>query len=117
MKRLGSKRLIVSVMTGALLGILCIIGVGYRLGYAGNGLFLFAVWYNRVIMGIMIGLAGGLNIMRPAQMKLNPYVRGAVLGLLVSFAFYVSTNFIDMPGFFAGIVYGVIIDVIASRFK
>jgi hypothetical protein len=34
---------------------------------------------------------------------------GAVLGLLVSLAFYLSTGMTDLVSFLAGIVYGVII--------
>ncbi|MBD3309999.1 hypothetical protein GF351_02160 [Candidatus Woesearchaeota archaeon] len=104
-----------AVVTGAILGIFCIMGVGYRIGYAGNELFLFATWFNRVLMGLVIGLAGSLNIMRPAQRWLNPYIRGAALGLIVSFAFFASTGFLDTTGFYAGIVYGVIIDAVASK--
>lgn len=117
MRKLGSKRLAVSVIIGALLGILCIIGVGYRLGYEGNGVLLFAFWFNRVLMGLVIGLAPNLNIMRPEGKMLNPYVRGALLGLIVSFSLYAATNFLDLPSFIAGIVYGIIIDVIVSRFR
>jgi hypothetical protein len=41
--------------------------------------------------------------------------RGALLGLLVSFAFYSSTGFEDIVGFIAGIVYGVIIEYAALK--
>jgi len=41
--------------------------------------------------------------------------RGAVLGLIISFAFYSSTGFADVVSFLAGIVYGVIIEYIAFR--
>jgi hypothetical protein len=41
--------------------------------------------------------------------------RGAILGLLVSFAFYSSTGFADIIGLIAGIIYGVIIEYVAFR--
>jgi hypothetical protein len=41
--------------------------------------------------------------------------RGALLGLLVSFAFYSSTGFEDVIGFIAGIVYGIIIEFVALK--
>jgi hypothetical protein len=42
-------------------------------------------------------------------------MRGSVLGLLVSFAFFSSTGFIDVIGFIAGIVYGIIIEYTAMK--
>jgi hypothetical protein len=36
-------------------------------------------------------------------------MHGLMAGTLVSFAFYSSTNFQDLMGFLAGLVYGVII--------
>ncbi|HNQ17500.1 MAG TPA: hypothetical protein PKH60_05375 [Candidatus Woesebacteria bacterium] len=52
-----NKRILVAVMTGAILGIFCIIGVSVRLGFAGNEVFILATWVNRVVMGLVIGLA------------------------------------------------------------
>ena len=108
------KRLTASVITGALLGIVCIIGVGIRMGgLAGEGLFVFAMWYNRVIMGLMIGLAGGWQLIGGSW---NRYLRGALLGLLVSLAIFLSTGLRDLPSFFAGIAYGLIIEYVAKRY-
>jgi hypothetical protein len=107
------KRLIVSVITGALLGVICIIGGSIRAGgLRGNELYLIALWYNRVIMGLMIGFAGGWQIVRGGA---NRYVRGALLGLLVSAAFFLSSGFRDPIAFVAGIVYGLIIEFVAAR--
>ena len=107
-------RLPAAVGMGALLGVFCIIGVGSRLGFEGNEMFLFAMWFNRVVMGLLIGFAGGLVIVRgPA----NWVVRGLLLGLVVTSAFAFTSEFRDLPGFFAGIAYGPIIDVVASRLE
>lgn len=108
------KRLSISLLTGAILGIFCIIGVGIRAGYAGNELYLFSMWYNRVIMGLVVGLAQNLKIIK--DVKKNVYVRGLVIGLVVSLANFLSTAFRDIPSFFAGIVYGLIIDYTASKY-
>jgi hypothetical protein len=107
------KRLIISVILGATLGIFCIIGIGFRLGYAGNELFLFSAWYNRVVIGLLIGLATPLILIRG---KWNPVVRGALLGLIVSYSWYVASGNRDTMGFLAGIAYGVIIDWVATKF-
>lgn len=101
------RRGMISLVTGAVLGIFCIIGVGTRIGFDGNELFLFAMWYNRVIMGLLIGLASGIKIIDSDK---NFIVRGLILGLLVTSAITLTSGFLDWPTFFAGIAYGVIID-------
>ena len=107
-----NNRLFIAITTGAVLGIFCIIGVSVRLGFSGNELFIFSTWLNRVIMGLVIGLIS-------SSIKSNSkYVllRGAFFGLIISGSFYLATDFKDTPGFFAGIVYGVIIDFVATKF-
>lgn len=105
-----NKKLKISIISGAILGIICIIGGGIRMGYSGNGLYLFALWYNRLIMGILIGLTK----MQPGSSGL---FKGAALGLIVSLAFYLSTGMSDHVSFLAGIVYGVIIVAVARRYE
>lgn len=104
-----TRRMLVCVIAGALLGVVCIIGAQVRSGFSAEIAYLFSFWYNRLLMGVMIGLAGGVN---GAMMAAG---RGALLGLLVSFAFYSSTGFSDAIGFVAGIVYGIIIDFVAFK--
>ncbi len=104
-----TRRMLICVITGALLGVVCIIGSQVRSGFEMDAVYLFSFWFNRLLMGVVIGLAWN---------KLNTrqtLARGAVLGLLVSFAFYSSTGFVDHIGFIAGIVYGVIIEYVALR--
>lgn len=96
------KRLLTGIITGALLGIVCIIGASTRSSEPLAITFLVAFWYNRVIMGLAIGL------MAKDTLK-NMLIKGVVIGTLVSFAFYISTDFQDLMGFLAGIVYGAII--------
>jgi hypothetical protein len=104
-----TRRMLVCIITGALLGVICIIGAQLRSGFANEAYYLFAFWFNRLLLGIVIGLAWGrLNTMQAIG-------RGAFLGLLVSFAFYSSTGFEDVIGFIAGIAYGVIIEYVALR--
>lgn len=111
------KRLWISVLLGAVLGVLCIIGVGYRVGMTGNEWYLFGMWYNRVLMGVLIGFAGYWELIRGegnSNLK-NSAVRGLILGIIVTSAIFFSTEFRDMPSWFAGMAYGVIIDVVATR--
>ncbi|HNS71742.1 MAG TPA: hypothetical protein PKK07_03400 [bacterium] len=109
---LNKKRLLVAIITGAILGIFCIIGVGSRIGYE-NYIFLIAMWYNRVVMGLIIGLAGEIRLTNGPS---NTLIRGFILGTIVSSAIFLSTEFRDVPSFFAGIVYGIIIDYVATRY-
>ena len=83
-----------------------------RLGFQGNELFILATFVNRVIIGLVIGLAS--SYVMKDNLK-NILLRGALLGLFISASFYLATNFYDTPGFVAGIVYGMIIDYIASK--
>jgi len=110
----NKKRLAIALICGALLGVFCIIGVSLRLGFTGNEFFIIATWYNRVIMGLVIGLAGGLNVIKG---QFNSLLRGLLLGLMVSLALFLSTELRDPSGFMAGIVYGVIIDYLASKYS
>jgi hypothetical protein len=114
------KRLGIAILSGALLGILCIIGVGARIpgGYLANIVFLIGMWYNRVIMGLVIGLADEIVIIKGDNGRMwgNAIVRGLLFGILVSVAIFLSTEFRDLPALFAGIAYGIIIDLVATAF-
>ena len=111
-----SKRIRIGVLTGAMLGVLCIIGVGTRLGFSGNEVYLLGMWYNRVIMGLIVGLSEGVLIAEE-NMKYNSVFRGAIIGLIVSSAIFLSTSFRDIPSFFAGILYGIIIDLVSTLYS
>jgi hypothetical protein len=105
-----SKRMKICIALGAILGVVCIIGASIRSGFESDVSFLFALWYNRLIMGIMIGLASrSRDLLKAAG-------RGALFGLLVSFAFYASTGFSDIVSFLAGIIYGMIIETFAFKY-
>ena len=93
-------RRIVGLLSGAILGVVCIVGASVRNPEVTTG-FLFAFWFNRVVLGLAMGLTA------PSS-KRALLVKGVVLGTFVSFAFYSSTGFQDLTGFFAGIVYGVL---------
>jgi hypothetical protein len=104
-----TRRMLICIITGALLGVVCIIGAQLRSGFERDAVYLLSFWFNRLLMGIVIGLTqSNLNTMQAIA-------RGAILGLLVSFAFYSSTGFADIIGFIAGIVYGIIIEYAALR--
>ena len=53
-----TKKIWMAIVSGAVLGIFCILGGAVRLGWQGNQLLLFSLWYNRVLMGLLIGFVG-----------------------------------------------------------
>ncbi len=104
------KRLIIGLIMGAILGVICIIGANLRYDGSLSTGYLFAFWFNRVLIGLFIGLL--VSIKKPLHLAL----RGAFVGLLISFAFYSATEFLDVTGFLVGAVYGVIIEFVARKF-
>ncbi len=106
-----NKRMKESLIGGVILGIFCVVGAYIRSGFTATPGFVFALWYNRVIIGLTVGAPWG------ATTKSKALVRGGLLGLLVSFAFYSSTEYRDPVSFVAGIVYGVILEAWLGRSK
>ncbi len=106
-----TKRLKLALLGGAVLGIVCVVGAYLRSGGTASPTFIFALWFNRVIIGLVIGAPW------PATSRNKSLIRGAILGLLVSFAFYSSTGFKDPISFIAGVVYGVILEAWLSRLE
>jgi hypothetical protein len=100
-----TNRMKQSLISGAILGVFCIIGAYVRSGFEASLVFVFSLWYNRVVIGLVIG--------SPWHKKslFKSLLRGGLLGLLVSFAFYSATGFEDHVSFIAGIVYGVLIEL------
>lgn len=81
-----NKKLIYSTALGALLGVFCIIGASIRMPGELSSLYLLSFWYNRVMIGFVIGLLPSMKSLKFAL------IRGLVVGLFVSFAFYSATN-------------------------
>ncbi len=105
------KRIIISTITGAILGIFCVIGAQVRFPEVLGFTFISSYWFNRVLIGFVIGLLVPIT-----NVKLF-LLRGLLVGLLVSFAFYSATEYFDFIGFIAGGIYGIIIEFIAFKIK
>lgn len=104
-----NKRLVIATVTGSLLGVFCIIGAQARFGNSLDSIYLFSFWFNRFLLGLVIGLIAHEKNLPKALL------RGAILGLIISFAFYSSTDFLDHTGFIAGIIYGIIIEFTLNK--
>ena len=110
MSFLKTKRMTVSLLCGAILGVVCILGAIMRSGGTAGIAFLFALWFNRLLMGMVIGAIkedAGTN---------GLILRGVLVGFIVSFAFFSAAGYSDWVSFLAGIVYGIIIEMFARRF-
>lgn len=103
------ERMRLALIGGALLGIVCVIGAYLRSGFSASPAFVFSLWYNRVIIGLVVGAPWRKTVRSKALL------RGSLLGLLISFAFYSSTEFQDSISFVAGILYGVLLEGWLSR--
>ena len=110
-------RTLISVGLGAILGIFCILGVSQRIPaeiLTTTALYLLAAWYNRLIMGIIIGFAGEFHFLGEKYRIVESIIRGISIGAIVS----VSFSFLIQPPtwtyFFAGIVYGLVIDLVST---
>ncbi|MFP4478361.1 MAG: hypothetical protein ACLFPM_02885 [Candidatus Izemoplasmatales bacterium] len=102
---MSSRRISIGLSVGAILGVICIVGANLRAEDALPNWYLFAFWYNRFLMGFVF-------ILLPFKVKLSrKIIRGIVVGLFISFAFYISTNYYDFTGFVVGGVYGVILEL------
>jgi len=67
---------------GIVLGLVCVVGAYISSGFTASAVFVFSLWYKRVVIGPVIGAPW------KATSRGTAILRGAVLGLLVSFAFY-----------------------------
>jgi uncharacterized membrane protein len=106
-----NRRMKEALIGGALLGIVCVVGAYIRSGSTATPGFVFSLWYNRVIIGLIVGAPW------KERSRSQALLRGALFGLLVSFGFYSATGFQDHISFVAGILYGAIIEGWLSRSK
>ena len=104
------KKILTGTSVGALLGLVCILGATLRTSGELSTAYLFAFWFNRVIMGLFISLLPTV-----CETSLQKYIRSILSGLLISFMFYSATEFYDLLGFLAGGVYGLIIEFVLSK--
>ena len=112
------KRLIISTVTGALLGVICIIGIGSRIfdgEYLANITYLLGIWMSRLVLGVTIGFVGEFVIVPGISWKwVNVSIRGIFFGLLFSTTVLLIDPRFNYTTFAAGIAYGLIIDLIAT---
>lgn len=85
-KMINYKRLALGIALGALAGIVCVSGLSVSLPNA-SVLFLAGAWYNRLIIGAIIGLAGEIKIIKKEDNIINALIRGIILGFFYNSSF------------------------------
>ena len=111
-----AKRFLIATLLGALAGAFCAYGTKMssdagELGFVATTGIIGSVFYNRLLIGMFIGLLG--------RCKPHPIIRGAMAGIIVSLALGITPLLDGEPmgalilvG--AGLVYGIIIDLVTS---
>ena len=108
------KRLLIALVFSALFGAFCAYGTSTVEipDFEVTTPYLLTVFYARLLMGFFVGLCGGLTLVK--KKYLNAVLRGAIFGIITS----VVISFYGGAAIFigAGVVYGVITDLLATRF-
>lgn len=111
------KRVGAGTAFGALMGVICILGVSQRLPdpvYPSATVYLVGAWYNRVVMGVLIGFAGELKVVEAPDAPLNALLRGVVLGAIVSASFAFFGQVVTVTYFLAGLMFGGANDLLTT---
>ena len=109
------KRLVIALAVGALCGMFCAYGTSEldpeEMGFGITTALLATTFYNRLLIGLVVGLAGGIVLLK-GQLA-NAALRGIILGAVVSVAigFYGGMEILVL----FGALYGLIADVVATR--
>ena len=112
---INAKRMVISLILGTIAGLICAGGtsilqpITYPIGVP---LILFII-YNRVILGLVIGLVDEIKILD--HDTVNPILRGAIFGALISTIMIILPELASINFFAVGILFGVLIDLIASK--
>lgn len=108
---MNTIRVLISIALGILFGAICAFGSAGNLPSAVPAAPILAtIFYNRVLLGLVIGIADGIDA--------HPVLRGAVLGALVSLAIAIPSGTTGGPILIAtGVIYGIITDFLATKYS
>jgi hypothetical protein len=111
-----AKRFLIATLLGAVIGAVCAYGTksssdAGTLGFVATSGIIGSVFYNRMMIGMFIGLLG--------KCKPHPILRGAIAGIIVSMGLGITPLLDGEPMgalilLGAGAVIGIIIDLITS---
>ncbi|WP_455276710.1 hypothetical protein [[Eubacterium] cellulosolvens] len=108
------KRMLISLVVSALCGVFCAYGTSTVEipGFEVTMPYLLTIFYNRLLMGFVIGLAGSVRILK--KESFNSIIRGIVIGAIISVGISFYGGGFAFIG--AGILYGALTDFLATRF-
>jgi hypothetical protein len=102
------KRVMVATMFGLIFGVVCLLLGHYAGKTPWSAAFVLSGLANRGMMGFVIGVTA---------LRINPYARGALFGLLMSLgpglAFWTPDK--TVPYLLAGTIYGFLTDVLTTK--
>jgi hypothetical protein len=101
------KRVTISTLLGVVAGLVCMALTKFAAGVELTPVIIAGGMFNRTFMGFVIGTTG---------IKTNPWLRGALLGLLVSTGWAIQLGPKTLlPFLIAGTIYGLVIDGLVSK--
>ena len=107
------KRLIISLLVGAISGLFCIFWTYIEMsGFQTTIQYLLTLFYNRLLIGFVIAFSESIKIFNKDPQ--NSILRGSLIGAIVSIALFIQTG---SPTFIPpGIVFGAIADFLATKY-
>ncbi|MCK5176502.1 MAG: hypothetical protein KAQ92_02140 [Candidatus Aenigmarchaeota archaeon] len=106
---MNTKRILIATAIGLLCGLFCLYGTIMKFPGQFSTMILASIVYQRTLMGFVIGIAENI--------KITPVLRGAVLGAVVGMAMSLSAGEGAVILLAFSIVYGIIIDLVATKFS
>ena len=112
---INSKRMIITLTLGALAGVTCAIGtlIGNNPIFQISLMYLIYLWYNRLMLGFVIGIADNVRIINHDLG--NSIIRGALIGAILSIILVIIPGLAAYSFILAGVVFGIIIDLVATK--
>jgi hypothetical protein len=122
------KRKIVCVLLGIIFGFVCfgLAESNMKEGTLWNTPAMWEILYNRLLIGIVIYLAGAFTYHKIFKFRIYPWFRGSIIGAIVSIDLAIGsliTPNMDKSHawaifgmtIIAGAIYGLIIDIVATK--
>jgi hypothetical protein len=107
---INTRRIKISLALGVVAGAICLYGTLTGVPGVLTLPILATIFYDRVLLGFVVGIAYGL--------KIHPLIRGAIIGAVVSLLIAIPSGIIGgalLMG--AGVVYGIVTDLVATKFS
>jgi hypothetical protein len=106
---INTRRIKISTAMGVVAGAICLYGTMNSIPGMLTWPILATIFYDRVLLGFVVGIAYGL--------RMHPLIWGAVIVAVVSLLIVIPSGITGgalLMG--AGVVYGIIIDLVATEF-